>query len=136
MRETGVDLFVDFHGEETAPCAFAIGCEGNPSYSARQRALERSFCRDLAGRDRHFWQDYGYGPDDPGKGDLRIANNYIGEAFDCLAVTIELPFKEGGLHPVHGGALSFSPDVAKRLGRLSLETIGSVIDEVRGAADL
>jgi murein tripeptide amidase MpaA len=133
MRETGVDLFLDFHGEETAPCAFAIGCEGNPSYSARQRALERNFCRDFASRDRHFWREYGYGPEDPGKGDLRIANNYVGEAFDCLAVTVELPFKEGGSHPGHGGALSFSPDVAKHLGRVSLETIGSVVDELRGA---
>ncbi|MCK6591755.1 MAG: M14-type cytosolic carboxypeptidase [Polyangiaceae bacterium] len=132
MHETGVDLFLDFHGEETAPCAFAIGCEGNPSYSARQRELERRFCMDLASRDRHFWPDYGYGPDDPGKGDLRIGNNFIGEEFDCLSITVELPFKEGGLHPVHGGALSFSPDVAMHLGRVSLETIGSVIDEVRG----
>jgi murein tripeptide amidase MpaA len=133
MHETGVDLFMDFHGEETAPCAFAIGCDGNPSYSARQKALELSFRTDFASRDRHFWRDYGYGPDDPGRGDLRIANNYIGEAFDCLAVTVELPFKEGGLHPGHGGALSFSPDVARHLGRVSLETIGAVIDEVRGA---
>jgi murein tripeptide amidase MpaA len=72
LHDTGVDLFLDIHGEESAPCAFAIGCEGNPGFSARQRALERQFAGDLAGRDRHFWRDHGYGPDDPGKGDLRI----------------------------------------------------------------
>lgn len=133
LRDTGVDLFLDFHGEESAPCAFAIGCEGNPHFSAHQRDLERRFSDDLARRDRHFWRDYGYGPDDPGKGDLRIGNNYVGETFDCLALTIELPFKEGGMHPGHGGALSFSPDVARHLGHVTLESIETVIDSARGA---
>lgn len=128
LRDTGVDMFLDFHGEETAPCAFAIGCEGNPSYGPMQREMERRFVDDLASRDRHFWRDYGYGPDDPGKGDLRIGNNFVGEMFGCLSITIELPFKEGGSHPGHGGALSFSPDVAKHLGRVALETIGTAVD--------
>jgi murein tripeptide amidase MpaA len=128
VADTGVNLFLDFHGEETAPCAFAIGCDGNPSYGPRQRVLERRFTEDLASRDRHFWADYGYGPDDPGKGDLRIGNNYIGETHDCLSLTIEMPFKEGGSHPANGGALSFSPDAAKRLGRVTLESIAAVLD--------
>jgi murein tripeptide amidase MpaA len=131
IHDTGVDLFLDVHGEESAPCAFFIGCEGNPHYSPRQRELERRFADDLAGRDRHFWRDYGYGPDDPGKGDLRISNNFVGEAYDCLSVTLEMPFKEGGHHPGHGGALSFSPEVAKHLGRVMLETIAGMVDSLR-----
>jgi murein tripeptide amidase MpaA len=128
IADVGVHLFLDFHGEETAPCAFAIGCDGNPSYGPRQRVLERRFAEDLGARDRHFWADYGYGPDDPGKGDLRIGNNYVGETHDCLSMTIEMPFKEGGSHPANGGALSFSPDAAKRLGRVTLESIAAVLD--------
>lgn len=125
MGGTGVDLFLDFHGEETAPCAFAIGCEGNPSFRDAERERERRFTDDLASRDRHFWRSYGYGPDDPGKGDLRIGNNFVGELFGCLSITLELPFKEGGAHPDHRGALSFSPDVARHLGRVTLESIGA-----------
>ena len=131
IEDTGVDLFLDVHGEESAPCAFFLGCEGNPSYSARQRELERRFADDLAGRDRHFWRDYNYGPDDPGKGDLRISNNHVGERYDCLSLTLEMPFKEGGVHPGHGGALSFSPEVAKHLGRVTLETIADLVDSLR-----
>ena len=131
IQDTGVDMFLDIHGEECAPCAFAIGCDGNPRYSPHQRALERLFNDDLASRDRHFWRDHGYGPNDPGRGDLRISNNYVGEAYDCLSMTIEMPFKEGGHHPEHGGALAFSPDVAKHLGRLVLETISSLVDSLR-----
>lgn len=125
LGATGVDLFLDFHGEETAPCAFAIGCEGNPGFGAAERERERRFTDDLASRDRHFWRGFGYGPDDPGKGDLRIGNNFVGELFECLSITLELPFKEGGAHPDHGGALSFSPDVARYLGRVTLESIGA-----------
>lgn len=131
IHATGVDLFLDIHGEESAPCAFAIGCDGNPRCSARQRGLEQALADDLAGRDRHFWRSHGYGADDPGKGDLRISNNYVGEMFDCLSVTIEMPFKEGGIHPEHGGALAFSPDVAKHLGRLTLETLATLVGSLR-----
>jgi hypothetical protein len=60
-----------------------------------------------------------------------ISNNFVGEAFDCLSLTIEMPFKEGGVHPGHGGALSFSPEVAKHLGRLTLETIAGLVDALR-----
>ena len=50
--------------------------------------------------------------------------------FECLSITVELPFKEGGAHPTHGGALSFSPDAAKHLGRVTLETVGSLIESI------
>lgn len=131
ISETGLDMFLDVHGEESAPCAFVIGCDGNPHYTDRQRTLERSFAEDLARRDRHFWPTYGYGPDDPGKGDLRISNNHVGEAYDCLSVTLEMPFKEGGKHPGNGGALSFSPEVAKHLGRVMVETITTLVGSLR-----
>jgi murein tripeptide amidase MpaA len=131
MADTGVDLFLDAHGEESAPCAFAIGCDGNPGYGERQRTLERRFTEDLGARDRHFWRDYGYGPSDPGRGDLRIANNYVGDVHDCLSLTIEMPFKEGGAHPGHGGALAFSPEVARHLGRVTLETIHTLVGSLR-----
>jgi len=66
-----------------------------------------------------------------GKGDLRISNNFVGETYDCLSLTIEMPFKEGGHHPGHGGALAFSPEVARHLGRVVLETISNVVGALR-----
>lgn len=131
LGEVGVDMFLDVHGEESAPCAFSIGCEGNPHYTDRQRALERRFAEDLARRDRHFWASYGYGDDDPGKGDLRIGNNHVGEVYDCLSVTLEMPFKEGGRHPGTGAALSFSPEVARDFGRMMVETVAGLVGVLR-----
>ncbi|MDI3287616.1 M14-type cytosolic carboxypeptidase [Polyangium sp. 15x6] len=115
MEQTGVDLFLDVHGDEHADVAFAIGCAGNPGYSERLYELERRFARSLARRDGGFSSEFDYGADDPGKGDLRIGNNWVGERFDCLSLTIEMPFKEG--------PSGFGPDRAEGLGRTSLEAV-------------
>lgn len=114
MEETGCDLFLDVHGEESIPCSFLVGCVGNPHYSDRLYRKERAFAQSLAQHERAFSVDFDYGPDDPGKGDLRIANNWVGERFDCLSVTLEMPFKD--VHQAHG----FSPERAEHFGRKSL----------------
>lgn len=125
MEQRGVDLYLDIHGDETEPCIFAVGCAGNPRYSDRLHRLERRLARNFAQSDRCFSPEHDYGPHDPGKGDLRIANNWIGERFDCLSMTIEMPFKD--VHPADG----FSPDRARSFGRCSLECIFEVLDALR-----
>ncbi len=65
------------------------------------------------------------GPNDPGKGDLSIANNWVGERFDCLSMTIEMPFKDVAL------AEGFSPDRARSFGRSSLECVLEVVGALR-----
>ena len=115
MEQAGVDLFLDVHGDEHTDVAFAIGCEGNPGFSPRLHSLERRLARGLARHDGCFSSEFDYGADDPGKGDLRIGNNWVGERFDCLSMTIEMPFKEG--------RSGFGPDRASQLGRSSLEAV-------------
>jgi len=117
MEHAGADLFLDVHGDEHAESAFAIGCEGNPRWSERLYHLERRFVEDLGRRDASFSATLDYGADDPGKGDLRIGNNWVGDRFDCLSLTIEMPFKAG---PHRGG---FGPERAVELGRVSLESV-------------
>jgi murein tripeptide amidase MpaA len=117
MERVGVDLFLDIHGDETEPCIFAVGCAGNPRYSDRQHWLERQFAKSLANCDPGFSPEHDYGPNDPGKGDLRIANNWVGERFDCLSMTVEMPYKD--VPPAEG----FSPDRARAFGRRSLECV-------------
>jgi len=125
MEQCGVDLYLDIHGDETEPCIFAVGCAGNPGYSDRLHRLERRFARNLAQCDRGFSPEHDYGPNDPGKGDLRIANNWVGERFDCLSMTIEMPFKD--VPPADG----FSPDRASSFGRRSLECMFEVLGSLR-----
>ena len=99
MIETGVDLFLDVHGDERNPYIFAAGCEGNPGYSARLDALEDLFMGSLSELDSDFQREYGYDRDAPGEGDLTTASNWVGESFDCLSLTLEMPFKDNANHP-------------------------------------
>jgi murein tripeptide amidase MpaA len=116
--ESGVDLFLDIHGDESEPYVFAAGCEGNPGYSERIAALEGQFGEHLAAVEPAFVQGGGYPPDAPGEADLSVAANWVGERFDCLSLTLELPFKEGAREP---GRRGWSPQSSYRFGRGLLE---------------
>ena len=94
MHETGVDLFLDIHGEEALPYVFAAGCEGNPSYDARLAALEAAFKTALRQASPDFQDEHGYPKTAPGQANLAIAKSYVGETFGCLSYTLEMPFKD------------------------------------------
>ncbi|MEZ4293851.1 MAG: M14-type cytosolic carboxypeptidase [Polyangiaceae bacterium] len=99
ILSAGVDLFLDLHGDESIPLIFAACCEGNPGYTPRLHALETSFLETLALAAPGFSADEGYVPDDPGEADLTLAANWIGERFDCLSLTLEMPFKDAEAAP-------------------------------------
>ena len=134
MLETGVDLFLDVHGDERNPYCFLAGCEGNPSYSERLRFLENLFEQSLCAANSDFQDEYGYDRDEPGGGDLRTAGNWVGERFDCLSYTVEMPFKDNANAPdeVNG----WSPERAMHLGASTLESIALCLDALRGPLDL
>lgn len=94
MRLSGVDLFLDIHGDEAIPHVFAAGCEGNPGYSPRLAQLEQDFRQALLDCGAEFQTVHGYPRDAPGSANPRIACNAVGQAFDCLSLTIEMPFKD------------------------------------------
>ncbi|MEW5851583.1 MAG: M14-type cytosolic carboxypeptidase [Myxococcota bacterium] len=126
MEETGVDLFLDVHGDERTNFVFAAGCEGNPGYDERLANLEELFLDALANLDPDFQTERGYPLDAPGDGDLTTAANFIGEAFDCLSLTLEMPFRdpEATAHTVEG----WSPPRAMRFGANVLEAILTGLD--------
>ena len=121
MKETGVDLFMDIHGDEGLPYNFIAACEGNPSYSEKQKNLEREFIQRFIAVNPDFQDDYGYDKDEPGKANLSMGTNYVGETFGCLSMTLEMPFKDNAAlsDPVFG----WSPEKAMNLGESSLTVI-------------
>jgi murein tripeptide amidase MpaA len=129
MEQTGVDLFLDIHGDERNPYVFTAGCEGNPSYSERIEDLEEMFAQAMLDLDPDYQREYGYPRDAPGEGDLSTAGNWVGETFDCLSLTLEMPFKDAANHPNprHG----WSPDRARNLGRNTLESVFVCLDSLR-----
>jgi murein tripeptide amidase MpaA len=134
MERTGVDLFLDVHGDERNPYCFLAGCEGNPGYSERLRFLENLFEQSLCDHNADFQDEYGYDRDEPGGGDLRTAGNWVGEAFDCLSYTVEMPFKDNANAPDE--VAGWSPERSMHLGGSTLEAIRDCLGVLRGEIDL
>ncbi len=94
MHETGVDLFLDIHGDETLPYVFVAGTEGVPNYSPNTAELERLFKTAFQAASPDFQDQHGYEKDQPGQANLNMATAYVGNTFGCLAYTLEMPFKD------------------------------------------
>ena len=99
MHEVGVDMYLDLHGDEALPYNFVAGSEGIPVYNNRLKALENQFKDALLMATPEFQDEFGYAKDDPGQADLTIASNAVGQAFECLAYTMEMPFKDNNNLP-------------------------------------
>ena len=94
MLETGVDMMLDIHGDEAIPYNFVAGSEGIPSYSKALQALETHFKQALLTITPEFQDEFGYDKDEPGKANLTLCSNWVGETFKCLSYTVEMPFKD------------------------------------------
>jgi len=89
MEETGVDMFLDIHGDEELPYNFVSGIEGIPNYTEKLKTVIEKFLSNWQQVSPDFQRKFGYDVDEPGKANLDIASNYVGHAFDCVSLTVE-----------------------------------------------
>ncbi|RUO81283.1 hypothetical protein CWI84_00535 [Idiomarina tyrosinivorans] len=130
MKETGVDMFLDVHGDEALPYNFVAGCEGIPSYDERHKDLEETFKAALLAATPEFQTEYGYTLDKPGEANLSVASTAVGERFRCLAYTLEMPFKDNANLPDED--FGWSAPRCQRLGEDLLTAIWQVSPKLRG----
>ncbi|MBP8203368.1 MAG: hypothetical protein KAX70_05535 [Pseudomonas sp.] len=129
MRAVGVDLFLDIHGDEEIPHVFAAGCEGNPGYSSRLDRLEQQFRQLLIDQGAEFQSTFGYPRNNPGQANTTLACNAVGLEFDCLAFTIEMPFKDHDDRPnPHTG---WNGERSKQLGKDVLSVAAVMVGQLR-----
>ncbi|MCL4409217.1 MAG: hypothetical protein M1356_02670, partial [Gammaproteobacteria bacterium] len=76
-----------------------------------------------------FQTEFGYELDAPGEANLTVASANVGETFDCLAFTVEMPFKDndGIAHPETG----WSDVRSQQFGYDTLAAILAVVDNLR-----
>ena len=129
MEETGVDLFYDVHGDEALPYVFLAGSQGTPSYNDRLAHLRDKFSEVLKLASADFQSKFGYDIDAPGTANMTIATHWVAERFDCLANTLEMPFKENANLPFED--TGWSPERSIKLGEASLVAMLAVVDELR-----
>lgn len=129
MRETGVDMHLDVHGDEALPYNFVAGSEGVPGYNQRIENLENSFKQAFLIATPEFQDDKGYPKDAPGKANLTICSNNICHEFDCLSYTLEMPFKDNA--NLSDSDFGWNDARSKQLGQDILIAIRAVVDQLR-----
>jgi len=129
MEQTGVDLFLDIHGDEALPYNFVAGTEGNPNYDQRIAQLEQLFKQSLMATTPEFQDEFGYPKDKAGESNLTIACNAVGLKFNCLAYTLEMPFKDNAQLPDE--SYGWSPIRCQQLGEDLLVAIRAVSGTLR-----
>lgn len=130
MLKVGVDLNLDAHGDEGLPYNFVVGTEDTPGYNPRIAALADAFKASWLATCPDFQTTHGYPRGKHGEANLTIATNWIGQQFDCLAFTIEMPFKDNADLP--DPQVGWNGERAKRLGASVLQPLLAVVDQLRG----
>lgn len=126
MQESGVDFSIDVHGDEAIPAVFFAGFHGIPS--PREGQIE-GYDRYRAILDRltpDFQTRLGYPMARAGKANLTMSTNQLAERFGCVALTLEMPFKDHD--PLPCPAQGWSPERSKRLGRDCLSALAEWLE--------
>ena len=128
MEKTGVDFCLDVHGDEALPYNFIAGAEGVPSFTARDRKWLDDFQESCKKYSPDFQTRHGYGLTPRGKANLTMCTNYIAETHRCLAMTLEMPFKDNADRPDE--CYGWSPARARQLGHDMLGAVLDVVDDL------
>jgi murein tripeptide amidase MpaA len=128
MDATGVDFAMDVHGDEAIPQVFLAGFEGIPSLTEKQSALYARYQQSLVARTPDFQTAKGYGTTPAGKANLSMSTNQLAERFGCVAMTLEMPFKDNDDLP--DAEYGWSPARSIALARDCLGALHDVIGEL------
>ena len=94
IHATGVDMFFDIHGDEALPYNFVAGNEMLENFTPQQAAAQKAFIDRYKNASPDFQDKVGYAASKYKEDMLTLASKYIGHHFGCLALTLEMPFKD------------------------------------------
>ncbi|GLS84384.1 M14 family metallopeptidase [Paraferrimonas haliotis] len=114
MKQVGVDFYLDVHGDEGLPYVFIAGGEGIPAWNNDMAKEQACFLDMLSLSSGEFQTKEGYPKDKPGEANLTVASNWVGNHFNCLANTLEMPFKDNANLP--DSASGWSLERSQQLG--------------------
>ncbi|HZW20463.1 M14 family metallopeptidase [Noviherbaspirillum sp.] len=99
IHETGCDLFLDVHGDESLPYVFVAGCEMLEGFTQQQQEEQQVFIDSFLAASTDFQSKHGYDPGKYREDVLQLASKYIGHTFKCVSLTLEMPFKDNANLP-------------------------------------
>jgi len=112
MKQSGVDFAFDVHGDEALPYNFIAGAEGVARWNDHMQDQLDTFKQLLAEISPDFQTKFGYDVDAPDSSDLKKCTDFMAQTFGCLAMTLEMPFKDNANSPM--------PDTGWNPGRSQL----------------
>lgn len=122
MEETGVDCFLDVHGDEELPFNFLSGAELTENWGIRLQSLHGAFLGAYVRANDDMQKTVGYPPPaDSSKALPNVATNAVANRFDCLAATLEMPFKDCRTNPDPNRG--WNPDRSRKLGASVIEAL-------------
>jgi murein tripeptide amidase MpaA len=127
MDASGVDFAMDIHGDEALPHVFLAGFDGIPSWTEAQGEGYARYRAILARRTPDFQTKHGYPVAGKGRANLSMATNQIAERFGCVAMTLEMPFKDNDDLPC--AAQGWSPERSRQMGRDCIAALGEWLAE-------
>ncbi|MGB0907203.1 MAG: M14 family metallopeptidase [Maricaulaceae bacterium] len=121
-------MVMDVHGDEALPYNFIAGAEGIPGFTAKQQKDLDDFKAAYMRATPDFQVTHGYPLGEPGKANMTYCTSFTASAYDCLAMTLEMPFKDNADLP--DDVFGWSPERAVKLGAASLDAMLNVIDDL------
>ena len=128
MKEIGMDFNLDVHGDEGLPYVFISGIEGIPSFDQNLSQLTNSFMSKWKAVNPDIQDEYGYPKNEPGTANLMICSKSLGEEFNCLSQTLEMPFKQNDNIP--DPIAGWSVERSIKLGESLTNTLLSIVDDL------
>jgi murein tripeptide amidase MpaA len=127
IHESGVDMFFDIHGDEALPYNFVAGNEMLENFTPAQAAAQKAFIERYKNASPDFQDKVGYAASKYKEDMLTLASKYIGHHFKCIALTLEMPFKDNAdLPDAHVG---WNGARSAALGRAMLQPILLSLDD-------
>jgi murein tripeptide amidase MpaA len=124
MDETGVDCFIDVHGDEELPFNFLSGAEGTNNWGTRLKSLHGAFLAAYTRANCDMQQTISYEPYEDGTAPRNLATNCIANRFNCLSATLEMPFKDCLTNP--DPERGWSPNRSRMLGRSLVDALAYI----------
>ncbi|PZU06400.1 M14-type cytosolic carboxypeptidase [Sphingomonas sp.] len=129
MVATGVDFFMDCHGDEELPCVFLAGPLKPPYGSDRQNRLFHAFELAWAATSPDYEPHQPYPGGEPTSCSVTRAWHWAADRFDCLSVLLEQPFKDTSCTP--DPLRGWSPERASALGASFIDALFGVVGQLR-----
>ncbi len=121
-------LCLDVHGDEALPYNFIAGAEGIPGYTEKQAENLADFLEAYKKASPDFQTKHGYATSAPGKANLTMCTNFTAHRYDCLAMTLEMPFKDNADRP--DAAVGWSPERCAALGNSVIQAMADIVDQL------